>query len=196
MRSIRPSSCRAELVISIDPKPSLAGVGLPAVSNWKARGKIAAYGVSVEKIEEALKAIEFPGVASVQIIYNIFRQRPAELFFKEARRKNIAVMTSANTAAFEAFKSGIADIRTEGDPTRWATGYDFPAVKEGKVTLEKIEQRTPAPATGFAFNNAISYWALQYTEALNALPPNLRQFRPYVRTVEGVKNDVRKGSAS
>ncbi len=55
-------------------------------------------------------------------------------------------------AAFEAFKKGDADIRTEGDPTRWATGYDFPAAKEGKVTLEKVVQRSPAPASGFAFN--------------------------------------------
>lgn len=55
-------------------------------------------------------------------------------------------------AAFEAFKSGIADFRIEGDPTRWATGYDFPAVKDGKITLEKIAQRSPAPASGFAFN--------------------------------------------
>ena len=55
-------------------------------------------------------------------------------------------------AAFEAFKKGDADIRTEGDPTRWATGYDFPAAKDGKVILEKIEQRSPAPTSGFAFN--------------------------------------------
>ena len=55
-------------------------------------------------------------------------------------------------AAFEAFKKGDADIRTEGDPVRWSTGYDFPAVKNGKVTLEKIIQRSPAPASGFAFN--------------------------------------------
>ncbi len=55
-------------------------------------------------------------------------------------------------AAFEAFKKGDADIRTEGDPTRWATGYDFPAAKDGNVILEKIEQRSPAPTSGFAFN--------------------------------------------
>ncbi len=55
-------------------------------------------------------------------------------------------------AAFEAFKKGDADIRIEGDPVRWASGYDFPAVKDGKVTLEKIAQRSPAPASGFAFN--------------------------------------------
>ena len=55
-------------------------------------------------------------------------------------------------AAFEAFKSGLVDIRTENDPTHWATGYDFPAVKDGKITLEKIGQHWPAPASGFAFN--------------------------------------------
>ena len=47
-------------------------------------GKIQYYGVSVEKIEEAIKATEFPNVSSVQIIFNMFRQRPAELFFKLA----------------------------------------------------------------------------------------------------------------
>lgn len=57
-----------------------------------AKGKIRYYGVSVEKVEEALKAIEFPNVVSVQIIYNIFRQRPQELFFREARAKNIATI--------------------------------------------------------------------------------------------------------
>ena len=55
-------------------------------------------------------------------------------------------------AAFEAFKRGDADVRIEGDPVRWATGYDFPAVKDGKITLETVTQRSPAPASGFAFN--------------------------------------------
>jgi peptide/nickel transport system substrate-binding protein len=55
-------------------------------------------------------------------------------------------------AAFEAFKAGLADIRLEPDPTRKATGYDFPAIKDGKVSLDFIEQKSPAPASGFAFN--------------------------------------------
>jgi aryl-alcohol dehydrogenase-like predicted oxidoreductase len=56
-------------------------------------GKIRFYGVSVEKVEEALKAIEYPGVQSIQIIYNIFRQRPAELFFTEAQKRNVGILT-------------------------------------------------------------------------------------------------------
>jgi aryl-alcohol dehydrogenase-like predicted oxidoreductase len=55
-------------------------------------GKIRHYGVSVEKVEEALKAIEYPNVQSVQIIFNIFRQRPAELFFREAVRRKVGIL--------------------------------------------------------------------------------------------------------
>ena len=55
-------------------------------------------------------------------------------------------------AAFEAFKTGQADVRIETDPTRWATGYDFPAAIEGKIVRETVAQRSPAPASGFAFN--------------------------------------------
>jgi aryl-alcohol dehydrogenase-like predicted oxidoreductase len=62
-------------------------------------GKLRHYGVSVEKIEEALKAIEFPNVQSVQIIFNIFRQRPAELFFHEARRRKVGILARVPLAS-------------------------------------------------------------------------------------------------
>ncbi len=55
-------------------------------------GKIRYYGVSVEKVEEALKAIEYPGVQTVQIIFNMFRQRPADLFFAEAQRRKVGIL--------------------------------------------------------------------------------------------------------
>ena len=56
------------------------------------QGKIKHYGVSVEKVEEAVKAIEFPSVKTVQIIFNIFRQRPADLFFELAKQRNIGIL--------------------------------------------------------------------------------------------------------
>ena len=62
-------------------------------------GKIKYYGVSVEKVEEAMKAIEFPNVSTVQIIFNIFRQRPMELFFREAQRRNIGVIVRVPLAS-------------------------------------------------------------------------------------------------
>lgn len=55
-------------------------------------------------------------------------------------------------SAFESFKRGLADIRVEADATRWTYAYDFPAVAQGKVIRERIDQKTPAPAAGFAFN--------------------------------------------
>src|SRR5512136_3110821 len=62
-------------------------------------GKVRFYGVSVEKVEEALKAIEYPGVQSVQIIFNIFRQRPAELFFGEAQRRQVGILARVPLAS-------------------------------------------------------------------------------------------------
>ena len=63
------------------------------------QGKIRYYGVSVEKVEEALKAIEYPGVQTVQIIFNIFRQRPAELFFSEAKTRKVGILARVPLAS-------------------------------------------------------------------------------------------------
>ncbi|MBA8877250.1 aldo/keto reductase [Phyllobacterium myrsinacearum] len=70
-----------------------------ALDGLKIKGKIRHYGVSVEKVEEALKAIEYPGVATVQIIYNIFRQRPHDLFLQEAAKKNVGVIVRVPLAS-------------------------------------------------------------------------------------------------
>jgi len=63
------------------------------------QGKIRGYGVSVEKVEEGIKALEFSGVASIQIIYNIFRQRPAERFLSAARERNVGVIARVPLAS-------------------------------------------------------------------------------------------------
>jgi len=62
-------------------------------------GKLRYYGVSVERVEEALKAIEFPNVQSVQIIFNCFRQRPAELFFQQAKQKQVGILARVPLAS-------------------------------------------------------------------------------------------------
>ena len=63
------------------------------------QGKIRNYGVSVERVEEALKAMQYPGVVSVQIIFNAFRQRPAELFFDLAKKNDVAVIARVPLAS-------------------------------------------------------------------------------------------------
>jgi len=70
-----------------------------SLDRLKKNGKIRDYGVSVERIEEAIKAIEYPGVVSVQIIFNIFRQRPADLFFDLAKKKELAVIARVPLAS-------------------------------------------------------------------------------------------------
>ncbi len=65
----------------------------------KQEGKILHLGVSVEKVEEALKAIEYPNVTTVQIIFNMFRQRPADLFFTEARKKDVGIIVRVPLAS-------------------------------------------------------------------------------------------------
>ena len=62
-------------------------------------GKLRHYGVSVEKVEEALKAIEYPNVQSVQIIFNMFRQRPAELFFEQAKKRKVGILARVPLAS-------------------------------------------------------------------------------------------------
>lgn len=62
-------------------------------------GKIQHYGVSVEKVEEAIKALEFPNVKTVQIIFNMFRLRPADLFFKLAKEKNVGILARVPLAS-------------------------------------------------------------------------------------------------
>ena len=63
------------------------------------KGKIANYGVSVHKISDAMEAIKFPNVKSIQIVFNIFRQKPAEEFFKEAKKKKIGVIVRGPLAS-------------------------------------------------------------------------------------------------
>ncbi|MEY2916996.1 MAG: hypothetical protein RIS73_710 [Bacteroidota bacterium] len=65
----------------------------------KKEGKIQNLGVSVEKVEEALKAIEYDNVTTVQIIFNMFRQRPSQLFFSEAKKKNVGIIVRVPLAS-------------------------------------------------------------------------------------------------
>jgi aryl-alcohol dehydrogenase-like predicted oxidoreductase len=76
-------------------RPEIFGI----LDDFVAAGKLRHYGVSVEKIEEAIKATEFPGVQTVQIIFNIFRQRPAERFFPLARERRVGILARVPLAS-------------------------------------------------------------------------------------------------
>ena len=70
-----------------------------ALDTLRDEGRIDRYGVSVERVEEGLKAITYPGLESVQIIFNPFRQRSAELFFEEAAARDVGVIVRVPLAS-------------------------------------------------------------------------------------------------
>jgi aryl-alcohol dehydrogenase-like predicted oxidoreductase len=76
-------------------RPDVFGI----LDDLVAQGKIRYYGVSVEKVEEALKAIEFPGVQTVQIIFNMLRLRPSERFFPEAKARQVGILARVPLAS-------------------------------------------------------------------------------------------------
>ncbi|CAH1000308.1 Aldo-keto reductase IolS [Neolewinella maritima] len=76
-------------------RPELFGV----FERLREEGKVQHLGVSVEKVEEAIKAMEYENVATVQIIFNLFRQRPSELFFDLVRQHDIGVIARVPLAS-------------------------------------------------------------------------------------------------
>ena len=80
-----------------------------ALDHLKAEGKIMHYGVSVERVEEAIKAMDFD-ISAVEIIFNMFRLKPAELFFSLAKKNNVGIITRVPLAS--GILSGKFDMNT------------------------------------------------------------------------------------
>jgi aryl-alcohol dehydrogenase-like predicted oxidoreductase len=151
-----------------------------ALDELVAAGAIAAYGVSVEKVEEALKAIEFPGVASVQIIYNIVRQRPAERFLAEAARRDVGVLARVPLASglltgkmskqtiFDADDHRLFNRHGESfDVGETFSGVDY---ETGLALVEELRALIPAGAT---MAQMALRWILM-SEAVTAAIPGAR----------------------
>ena len=117
------------------------------LDNLVKQGKIRFYGVSVERVEEALKAIEFPNVQSIQIIFNMFRQRPAELFFHQALKKKVGILARVPLASGMLTGKLKAESTFEKDDHRhfnrngeaFDRGETFSGVEYGKG-LEVVEE--------------------------------------------------------
>lgn len=143
-------------------------------------GKIKGYGVSVEKVEEALKAIEYPGVVSIQIIYNIFRQRPDHLFSSEARRKNVAIIARVPLASGLLSGKITRDTKFASDDHRnfnrngeaFDVGETFSGVpfEVGLQAVEEVRKLVPAGASMAAF---ALRWILM-AEAVTVVIPGAR----------------------
>jgi len=143
----------------------------------KQEGKIQHLGVSVEKVEEALKAIEYENVSTVQIIFNMFRQRPAELFFREAKRRNTGVIVRVPLASGlltgtytpqTAFEAGDhRNFNREGkefDKGETFSGVDFETGLKAVEELKKIfPDNQPLAA-------AALQWILRFDEVSCIIP--------------------------
>ena len=144
------------------------------------RGKIARYGVSVERVEEALKAIEFPGVASVQIIYNMFRLRPAELIFRQAQRRGVAVIVRVPLASGLLSGKFRTNTRFEADDHRqfnrhgeaFDVGETFAGVPY-EVGLAVVEKLRPLVPEGATLAQLALRWILM-DEAVSVVIPGAR----------------------
>ncbi|NYJ09955.1 aryl-alcohol dehydrogenase-like predicted oxidoreductase [Rhizobium leguminosarum] len=143
-------------------------------------GKIRGYGVSVEKVEDGLKAIEYPGVVSIQIIYNIFRQRPDHLFFQEARRRNVAIIARVPLASGLLSGKITRETHFASDDHRnfnrhgeaFDVGETFAGVpfEVGLQAVEEVRKLVPAGATMAAF---ALRWILM-AEAVTVVIPGAR----------------------
>jgi aryl-alcohol dehydrogenase-like predicted oxidoreductase len=128
-----------------------------AMDRLQREGKLRFYGVSVEKVEEGLKALEYPGVVSVQIIFNMFRQRPADLFLEQARARKVAVVCRVPLASGMLSGKFKPDTKFEATDHRqfnrhgesFDVGETFAGVpyEEGLVAVEEIRPLVPAGAT-------------------------------------------------
>ena len=140
-------------------------------------GKLKNYGVSVEKVEEALKAIEYPGVKTVQIIFNMFRQRPAELFFREARARWIGVLARVPLASglltgkmTRSSKFGADDHRNFNrkgqafDQGETFSGVDYTKGLQGVEELRKILPR------GMTMSQFALKWILMHPAVSCVIP--------------------------
>jgi len=142
-----------------------------------AAGKLRYYGVSVEKVEEALKAIEYPQLQSVQIIYNIFRQRPADLFLGLARERKVGVlarlplssgMLAGKMSADAAFATD--DHRAGNRQGEWFDrGETFSGVDFG-AGLQAVEELRSLVPQGMNMAQMALRWILMNEAVTCAIP--------------------------
>jgi aryl-alcohol dehydrogenase-like predicted oxidoreductase len=140
-------------------------------------GKIRYYGVSVEKVEEALKAIEYPNVQSVQIIFNMLRLRPSELFFQEAKRRKIGILARVPLASGLLTGKMTKDSAFASDDhrnfNRYGQSFDrgetFSGVdyETGLEAVEEIRKLVPEGATMAQF---ALRWILMFDSVSCAIP--------------------------
>jgi aryl-alcohol dehydrogenase-like predicted oxidoreductase len=140
-------------------------------------GKLRHYGVSVEKVEEALKAIEYPGVQSVQIIFNMFRQRPSELLFAEAQRRRVGILARLPLSSGMLSGKLTSKSRFAADDHRafnrngesFDRGETFSGL-DYDISLQAVEALRPYVPPGSTMAKMALRWILMFPAVTCAIP--------------------------
>jgi aryl-alcohol dehydrogenase-like predicted oxidoreductase len=148
-----------------------------AMDRLQREGKLRFYGMSVEKVEEGLKALEYPGVTSIQIIFNMFRQRPVDLFLDRAKEQQVAVISRVPLASGMLSGKFKPDTKFEASDHRqfnrhgeaFDVGETFAGVpyEEGLVAVEEIRPLVPA---GAALAQFALRWILMHEAVAVVIP--------------------------
>ena len=140
-------------------------------------GKLRYYGVSVEKVEEALKAMEYPNLQTVQIIFNMFRQRPTDLFLGEAERRGIGVlarlplssgMLTGKMSRASIFESG--DHRQGNRNGEWFDRGETFSGLDYETGLQAVEELRALLPGGMTLTQMALRWILMSPAVTCAIP--------------------------
>jgi aryl-alcohol dehydrogenase-like predicted oxidoreductase len=140
-------------------------------------GKLRHYGASVEKVEEALIAMEHPEVQTIQIIFNMFRQRPSELFFGEARRRRVGILARLPLSSGMLTGKLTKESRFAADDHRafnrqgaaFDRGETFSGV-DFETGLAAVEALRPLVPAGMTLGQMALRWILMFPEVTCAIP--------------------------
>jgi aryl-alcohol dehydrogenase-like predicted oxidoreductase len=161
------------------------------------KGKINYYGVSVHSISEAMEAIQFPNVKSIQIVFNIFRQKPAEAFLKEAKKRNVGVIVRGALAS--GLLTGEINKDTkfpENDHRNYnIRGKDFDVgdtfsgvnFEKGLMAVEKLKDLLP---DGFSLADLALKWILMYDEVSVVIPGAINKSQVQMNTHASVLENI------
>ncbi|MEP0761894.1 MAG: aldo/keto reductase [Chloroflexota bacterium] len=140
-------------------------------------GKVRYYGVSVEKVEEALKAIEYPNVQTVQIIFNMFRHRPAELFFAQAQQRKVGILARVPLASGLLTGKMTPQSAFAADDhrafNRYGGSFDVGETFSGvnfRIGLEAVEELRPLVPPGATMAQFALRWILMFDAVSCAIP--------------------------
>jgi aryl-alcohol dehydrogenase-like predicted oxidoreductase len=154
-------------------RPEVFGI----LDDLVAAGKLRYYGVSVKSPEEGLKAIEFPNVQSVQIIFNMFRHRPADLFFAEAKRRRVGILARVPLAS--GMLSGKMTRNTKFESTdhrqfnRYGESFDVGETFSGvdyETGLQAVEELKAVCPPGWTLTQFALRWILMHDAVTCAIP--------------------------